>query len=1025
MVITLAIFADQVSTVASEVGIEGKLGGQALVPGASGTWRDLTDNVNQLAASLTTQLRAIGEVATAVTKGDLSRSIQVDAQGEVELLKDNINEMIGNLRDTTLKNTEQDWLKTNLARFTGMLQGQTDLKTVGRMVLSELAPLVGVQHGAFYLNEPTTDRQPVLNLLATYAYRPRGNRGTQFKLGDGLVGQAAYERGRILITSVPADYVAISSGLGEAPPLSIVVLPVLFEGDVKAVIELASFDRFSAIHLSFLDQLTESIGVVLNTIAANTRTENLLKQSQALTSELQERQEELQQTNEALEEKARLLSEQNQEVERRRREIDEARGALEQKAEQLALTSKYKSQFLANMSHELRTPLNSLLILSQQLAANADENLTVQQVEFAQTIRASGNDLLVLINDILDLSKIESGTTALELSPALLVDQVDDVERTFRQLAQQKALAFTIELDPKLPRTIRTDHTRLQQILKNLLSNAFKFTESGSVEMQITCAAQGWSEQNQSLSRAKQVIAFAVTDTGVGIPEDKHALIFEAFQQADMDTSRRFGGTGLGLSISREIAGLLGGEITLASAPGQGSTFTLFLPLALEPASAAERIEPRPQDTRIAVTQTASVLTAEREIDDPVLLAPHEVPDDRGEIEPGDRVMLIVEDDVRFARTLLRVAHERGFKAIVALQGEAGLALARKFLPQAITLDLHLPGLDGWRVLDSLKHDPVTRHIPVHVITGVDQRRRALALGAVAHVLKPLTTETLAEAFDTLVGFVDRKMKNLLVVEDNDAQRSAIIELIGNGDVHTTAVRTGAEALVVLHAEQLDCVVVDLDLPDMNGFDLIERIKAESGLREIPSVVYTGKDLTRRESSRLSKLAETLTVKGAKSPGRLLDETALFLHRVEATLPESKRKMIRDVHRIDPMLEGKRVLIVDDDRRNIFALASALERYRMVTSHAISGQGGIDALENDHAVDIVLMDIMMPEMDGFETIRTLRTNPRLAALPIVALTAKAMKGDREKCIAAGASDYITKPVDVEQLVSLLRVWLYR
>ena len=394
--------------------------------------------------------------------------------------------MIGNLRDTTLKNTEQDWLKTNLARFTGMLQGQTDLQTVGRMILSELAPLVGVQHGVFCLNEPAVDGQPVLNLLATYAYRPRENLSTQFKLGEGLVGQAAYERERILITRVPADYVEISSGLGEAPPLSIVVLPVLFEGDVKAVIELASFDRFSEIHLSFLDQLTESIGVVLNTLAANRRTENLLKQSQALTSELQQRQEELQTTNEALEEKARLLSEQNQEVERRRREIDEARGALEQKAEQLALTSKYKSQFLANMSHELRTPLNSLLILSQQLADNPDENLTAQQVEFAQTIRASGNDLLTLINDILDLSKIESGTTALEVSPALLGDQVDDLERTFRQLAQQKALAFTIELDPRLPRTIRTDQTRLQQVLKNLLSNAFKFTDTGSVELRIT-----------------------------------------------------------------------------------------------------------------------------------------------------------------------------------------------------------------------------------------------------------------------------------------------------------------------------------------------------------------------------------------------------------------------------------------------------------------------------------------------------------------------------------------------------------
>ena len=632
------------------------------------------------------------------------------------------------------------------------------------------------------------------------------------------------------MTRVPSDYVEISSSLGLAPPLSIVVLPVLFEGDVKAVIELASFDTFSDIHLAFLDRLTESIGVVLNTLAANIRTENLLKQSQALTSELQERQEQLQETNEALEEKARLLSEQNQEVERRRREIDEARGALEQKAEQLALTSKYKSQFLANMSHELRTPLNSLLILSQQLADNRDENLTPRQVEFAQAIRAAGNDLLTLINDILDLSKIESGTTVIEVSQALLRDQLDDLERTFRQLAQQKGLAFTLELDPRLPPTIITDQTRLQQVLKNLLSNAFKFTDSGSVALTIASVPDGWSSPNQSRGQARDAISFAVSDTGPGIPHGKHALIFEAFQQADMDTSRRFGGTGLGLSISREIAGLLGGEILLESTPGQGSTFTLFLPLVF-----AAPDEDRPNVLTVAppTVETSThnpvplSVPAAPEVDETVLLAPNEeVDDDRAAIGPDDRVILIVEDDVAFARALLHMAHERGFKAIIALHGDAGLALARKFTPSAITLDMYLPKLEGWKVLDALKHDPITRHIPVHVITCLDERQRALSFGAIAHAMKPLSEEALSQAFDTLVGFVDRKVKNLLVVEDDEFRRDVITELIGAGDVLTTSVRSGAEALALVHARQLDCIVVDLDLPDMSGFELIERIKA-------------------------------------------------------------------------------------------------------------------------------------------------------------------------------------------------------
>jgi signal transduction histidine kinase/DNA-binding response OmpR family regulator/HAMP domain-containing protein len=1034
---TLATFADQVTTVAREVGTEGKLGGQANVPGAAGTWRDLTDNVNQLAATLTTQLRAIGEVATAVTSGDLSRSIQVETQGEVALLKDNINEMIRNLRDTTQKNTAQDWLNTNLARFSGLLQGQRDLQTVGRLILSELAPLIGAQHGVFYVTDQG-DSEPVLKLLASYAYRDDEGLPAQFRFGEGLVGQTAVDSRRILVSEVPSDYIKINSALGEAPPLNIVVLPALFEGETRAVIELASFDRFSETHLSFLDQLTESIGIVLNTLAANLRTEELLKQSQALTTELQ-------QTNLELEEKARLLSEQNEEVERQRREVEEARRALEQKAEQLALTSKYKSQFLANMSHELRTPLNSLLILSQQLAENPEGNLSPRQVEFASTIRSAGDDLLALINDILDLSKIESGTTAVDIGQVRFRDIADDVERTFRQVAVQRGLDFAIDVDPNLPRTIRTDAARLQQVLKNLLSNAFKFTEQGRVSLKIARVERGWGHDHETLNRARAVVAFTVTDTGIGIPAEKQSIIFEAFQQADMDTSRRFGGTGLGLSISREIAYLLGGEIALLSSPGVGSTFTLYLPLSHEPAVGTTRPAPSPitiEDGERPALALAPALradpipvvvdrparlplfTPDQEPDDPELLDEPDMDDDRGSIEPGDRVLLIIEDDETFARVLLTAARERGFRGLIALNGRTGLALARRYRPDGITLDVLLPELDGWKVLDLLKHDPTTRHIPVHVISGVEQNRRALEIGAIAYLQKPVNREALNKAFDTLVGFVDRRLRSLLVVEDNDIQRHAIVERIGDDDVEVVGVRTGKEALETLKTGTFDCIVLDLGLPDMSGFNLIKRIKAEID-RTVPIVVYTGKELTRSEESQLRKLAETIIIKDAKSPERLLDETALFLHRVEANLPEAKRRILREVHRADPVLQGKKVLIVDDDMRNIFALTSALERYMMEISYAENGRDGIEILKTNPDVDVVLMDIMMPEMDGFETTQNIRAIDRFSSLPIIALTAKAMKGDREKCIEAGASDYITKPVDIDQLLSLLRVWLYR
>ena len=1047
---TLATFAEQVTTVAREVGVEGKLGGQANVPGAAGTWRDLTDNVNRLAANLTTQVRAIAEVATAVTKGDLSRSITVETAGEVAALKDNINEMIRNLRDTTRVNTEQDWLKTNVARFTRLLQGQRDMLTVARLLLSELAPLVNVQHGVFYMKE-AADGAASLKLFSAYGYTERKHLSSSFQAGHGLVGQCLFEKQRILLTNVPGDYITISSGLGEATPLNIAVLPVIFEGEVLAVMELASFNRFSDIHLTFLDQLSESVGIVLNTMAATTRTEALLKQSQSLASELQsqqeelretnkrleeqantlqvseerlkQQQEELQQTNEELEEKARLLSQQNTEVERKNREIDLARLSLEEKAEELALTSKYKSEFLANMSHELRTPLNSLLILSNMLVDNGEGNLTPQQVEFAKTIHSSGTDLLALINDILDLSKIESGTIEVNVSEVLFTALHNHVERAFRPMAQEKGLGFTIALDPHLPRGLYTDEKRLQQVLKNLLANAFKFTEQGEVALQVSVATEGWSRDHEGLNRADVVIALAVRDTGIGIPQDKQKIIFEAFQQADGTTNRKYGGTGLGLSISRQIATLLGGEIRLVSAVGQGSTFTLYLPQTYA------TLPGRPEGggfgratggkPRTAIGSGGAVEA------DPAQLDRGAVNDDRDAIQAGDRALLIVEDDVKFAHILLQLARDQGFKGLIALSGEAGLELARTFRPDAIMLDIRLPGMDGWTVLDRLKHDPTTRHIPVHIITVEEERQRGLQQGAIAFLQKPTTREALDAALTMLKGFADRRVKNLLVVEDDATQRASIVELVGNGDVHTTAVGSGAEALTALQAQTFDCMVLDLGLPDMTGFALIEKIQKELGLSGLPIIVYTGKDLTPHEETELRRVSESIIVKDVKSPERLLDETALFLHRVEIDLPESKRQMLQQVHQTDAVLAGKGVLIVDDDVRNIFALTSVLERQRMQVVYAENGREAIARLQSTPGIDVVLMDIMMPEMDGYETMRAIHQIDAFTSLPIIALTAKAMKGDREKCIEAGASDYIPKPVDTEQLLSLLRVWLYR
>jgi HAMP domain-containing protein/CheY-like chemotaxis protein len=1012
---TLATFADQVTTVAREVGVEGRLGGQANVPGAAGTWKDLTGNVNLLADNLTNQVRAIAEVATAVTQGDLTRSIQVEARGEVAELKDNINTMINNLRLTTERNTEEDWLKTNLARFTGMLQGQRDLTTVGKTLLSELAPLVNAHQAVIYQME--TEDEKKLVLLSAYAGDSDGHL-RRVELGEGLVGQCAIEKRRILIRDLEDSKVTIRSGLFEAVPRNVIVLPVLFEDRVKAVIELASLGVFTASHLAFLEQLTAGIGIVLNSIEATMQTEGLLKQSQQLATELQTQQKELQQKNEQLAQKAQQLAEQNAEVERKNQEIEQARRELEGKAKELALTSKYKSEFLANMSHELRTPLNSILVLGQQLGDNPDGNLTGKQVEFARTIHGAGTDLLNLISDILDLSKIESGTVSVEAEEVFFASLLDMIGRPFRHEAENRDLDFELLADPRLNRSLITDSKRLQQVLKNLLSNAFKFTEKGGVRLSVSVAERGWSNDHPILSRTNAVIAFEVADTGIGIPQEKQRIIFEAFQQADAGTSRKYGGTGLGLAISRELAGLLGGEIQLRSAPNHGSTFTLYLPQIYSGPSALP-VKYSDGQNSVASIPLELLKTSLAE------LPAEQIPDDRENLQEGDASLLIVEDDPHYARILRDLSRERGFKVLLATRGAEALALAREFHPAAVSLDVFLPDMLGWTVLNHLKQDPATRHIPVQMLTLDEDRGHGLARGAFAFITKPVTTEGLNAAITRIKEYAAPRRKRLLVVEDNPAEQLSIRELLGDEDIDVIVTTTGREAFAALTEQPYDCVVLDLRLPDMTGFELLEQLRGVSELSDMPIVVFTGKELSPEEDARLHELARSVVVKGVESPERLLDETALFLHRVIADLPQHKQNMLDRLHRSDDALVGKKVLVVDDDVRNIFALSSVLERRGMSVLTAGTGKAAIATLALVPDVSIVLMDIMMPEMDGYETMQVIRQNASFRRMPIIALTAKAMKGDREKCLEAGASEYLAKPVNTEQLLSTLRMWLHR
>jgi len=1020
MIDTLATFAEQVTSVAREVGVEGRLGGQANVPGAAGTWKDLTDNVNQLAANLTTQVRAISEVATAVTKGDLSRSIGVEAQGEVAWLKDIINKMILNLKETTLKNAEQDWLKTNLAKFTRTLQGQKDLILVARLILSELAPMVSAHQGLFYIMD-SSKSEPVLKMLATYAFRERKNMCTILKIEEGLVGQCAYEKQRILLTQVPENYITISSGLGEGRPLNIVVLPVIFEGNVKAVIELASFEHFSSTGLALLDQLAEIFGIVVNTIETHSRTEELLKQSQNMAQELRSQQEELQQTNDQLEDKARLLATQNAEVAEKNRQIEIARVELEEKAKQLTLTSKYKSEFLANMSHELRTPLNSLLILSKQLSDNKAGNLTEKQVEFSKTIHSAGSDLCVLINDILDLSKIESGTVSVEINPVQIQSIIHDLERMFRHVAENKGISFIIDVAETVPRVMETDFKRLLQIFKNLLSNAFKFTEQGEVIFKIEWASSGWHLEHPILSQSKMVIGFSVIDTGIGIPLDKQGIIFEAFQQVDGTTSRRYGGTGLGLSISRELAQLLGGEIRLKSELNKGSIFTLYLPQIYIPTGSKKINKNEMPDIDVLLPhflKNAEVIqNASKELQ--VLEA---IEDDRYRLEPNDEILLIIEDDARFAKVLLELIHKAGFKGLITGKGETAMTLINLYKLQAIILDIELNDINGIEVLTRLKSDPNTYHIPVHVITVGDQKEESIRLGASSFLSKPVTEASLNKMMNEIKQHAVSALNKVLIVESDHSYREKIVDLLEKNNIKVVQSTNAKEALMLLKAKPetvVDCVIIELDL-DM-GFKLLKYLNQAPQYSHCSVIISTNKELSKEEEKQLIKSTANIISKNITSKEQLLVQIPIFLNQAQTNLVVNKKQPLLygagfETNRI---LRGKTVLVVDDDSRNIFAIQSILENHDIKVLTAENGKESIKILNTVPSIDAVLMDIMMPEMNGYETTKQIRQYAKFEDLPIVALTAKAMKEDRKKCLAAGATDYLAKPIDIDELLSVL------
>jgi signal transduction histidine kinase/DNA-binding response OmpR family regulator/CHASE3 domain sensor protein len=900
---------------------------------------------------------------------------------------------------------QQEWVRTGQVRLGESLRRELAIDALGEGALSTLASYVGSDVGAFF----TPDGRGGWQRRAGFALDSRAAGSDAFKSGEGVIGRAALSGEVVHLRDVPPEFFKIRSGTGEHLPAEIVVVPAQIDGVARAVIELGFFRPVSSQTLDLLGRIGEAVGMAMRSAEYQQRLQELLEESQRQGEELQAQEEELRVANEELEEQTSAVRLAQKETETRQALLEETNARLEEqtnllqrtqrdvteKAAEVERASRYKSEFLANMSHELRTPLNSSLILAKLLADNKQGNLTPEQVRFAETISLAGNDLLTLINDILDLSKIEAGKIDLHVTDSALRTMTAALARTFEPLAGEKKIAFSIVIDDGTPETLVSDAQRVEQILRNLLSNAIKFTDNGSVSLRV--------------SATDSRLRFAVTDSGIGIRPDQQGIIFDAFRQADGGSNRRHGGTGLGLSISRDLAKLLGGDIEVRSEVGKGSVFTFSLPLV--PASLLSEARPRADIPKARPTERVPELPP--------------FADDRDMLDARRRSVLIIEDDVTFARLLLDLAHEVDFQAVVANDGDSGLSLAKKLVPSAIFLDIRLPDHSGLSLLDRLKHDPGLRHIPVHVVSAGDYMQAALSMGAVGYMMKPVKREELVLAFRAFEERLSRRLRRLLIVEDDDLQRESMTQLLTGPDVEIVAVPTVSRALEQLRTGVVDCVVTDLTLPDASGFELLEQMSADDSYSFPPVIVYTGRSLTSSEEHRLRKYSSSIIVKGARSPERLLDEATLFLHQVESELPPERQRMLRKARDRETVFDGRRVLVAEDDVRNIFALTSVFEPKGMSVSIARNGHEAIAALEGDPSIDLVLMDIMMPEMDGIEAIQRIRQNRAWAKLPVIALTAKAMKDDRERCLKAGANDYIAKPIDVEMLLSLLRVWMPR
>ncbi len=994
-----------------------------------------TDEIGKLSTSFNKMAKAtesFSKIADEIANGNYSAII--DPRSDDDKLAFALENMKVNLSKLAKENHIRTWLLTGASEMNDKLRGEKDVRILAADVILHLCSYLKANIGAIYLTE-----NGKLTLAGTYAFDNRKNNTSTFNFGEGFVGQAAFEKKAIVFNEIPSDYVRINSGLGNSVPKCIVVFPFVNEGEVKGVLELGAVHEFSELDMQLLELVGLNIAIAIHASQARSIMKDLLEETQRQAEEMEVQQEELKQTNEELETKTGMLEQseaelkvQQEELQQTNEELEEKANLLEEqkerlenakvdienKAREVEITSKYKSEFLANMSHELRTPLNSILILAKLLSENKSKSLGEKEVDFSKNIYKSSVDLLNLINEILDLSKVESGKMELEIETTPLKDICDNLTAMFSEVAKNKSIDFTCNVNEKLVnKSLKTDGQRLEQVLRNLLSNAFKFTsKGGKVMLKIENAPTNVHFRNGNLKRHADVLSFSVSDNGIGIPKDKFGIIFEAFQQVDGSTKRKYGGTGLGLSISRELASALGGEIQLQSVEGKGTTFTFFLPLEFDGSSIVKmegKVEVKEKLSPAFDLNTEDIAEIESDSND-----------DRNTIEESDRSVLIVEDDVEFANLLLDFVRERGYKGIVAHQGNTGLSYARYYKPDAIILDMKLPVMDGDEVLKHLKLDPNVRHIPVQIISGYDKRKEVIELGAFDFNRKPISVEDLRNTFDKIENFLDKKLKNLLIVEDNETHNNAIRELIAGADVKSFSAFSGQQAYEMLIAGNFDCMIVDLGLPDMTGLELMEKIKKNDTLNKIPIVVYTGKELSKEESTRLNKLANTVILKTANSEERLLDETVLFLHRVESQMPKEKQKIIRDLHKSEEVLKNKVILVVDDDVRNIYSLTNALEEEGMKCITAENGRDAINVLKKHPEIGIVLMDVMMPEMDGYEATKEIRSIPKYHKLPIIALTAKAMKGDREKCLEVGMSDYIAKPVNVEQLLSLMRVWLY-